>query len=75
MKKFVIGIWVAVGLLAAFNLGLSQAVSKLWVNVEWTNHTHTLLFVEDRETHTRCYAIVANFADGGTAISCVTAVK
>lgn len=46
--------------------------SKLWVSIEDKSNHDRVIFIQDRETGTRCYAVTNNEVNvSGYAISCV----
>jgi hypothetical protein len=48
------------------------AANKLWVSRQYQDHGDRVLFIEDLETGTRCYAVTNSKVNvAGYAISCV----
>jgi hypothetical protein len=46
--------------------------NKLWIHFEGTHHDNDFYFIEDLETHARCYAITNHTINtSGYSISCV----
>lgn len=66
MKRFILAtiLLLLTGVMAADN-------EKLWVRVQYAKSGDRILFIQDLETGTRCYAITSNaVATIGYAISC-----
>jgi len=65
---------VGLVLLVLITWAVAQNPQKLWVSIQYREHADRVIFIEDRETHTRCYAITNNEVNmAGYAISCVPA--
>ena len=69
MKKVLI--FIVVLLVSAMCFG--QDLKKVWVSLQYEDNGFRVLYIEDRETGTRCYAIRADSETSysGFAISCV----
>lgn len=66
MKRFILAtiLFLLTGVMAADN-------EKLWVSVQYAKSGDRILFIQDLETGTRCYAITSNVVTAsGYAISC-----
>lgn len=67
MKKLVIAVLIGAALFAT-----AQGTEKLWVSIQYRYLGDRVLFIEDKETGTRCYAIANNETNmSGYAIACV----
>jgi len=70
MKKIIIIVSLIVVLVSGYLIG--QSTQKLWVSIQYRSKGDRVLFIEDLETGTRCYAIANDAVNvGGYAISCV----
>lgn len=67
MKQIIL----AVILFATFSVAVDTN-EKLWVSIQYSKSGDRVLFIQDLETGTRCYAVTSNLVStSGYAISCV----
>jgi hypothetical protein len=70
--KLLRAVVVVVLLTCAGYLAAQYGGAKLWVHTEYRSESDRVLFIEDLETGTRCYAITNDKTNlSGYAISCV----
>lgn len=68
--------WIVLAFLLA-SISFAQIGSKVWVSIQWKDSSNNeVLFIEDKETGTRCYALSNGDAKGyinssAYAISCI----
>lgn len=63
---------VVIALLLFVPVCMGQEKGKLYIHIEYKEHGDRVIFIQDLETGTRCYAITNDMVNTtGYAISCV----